>query len=97
MEKAYYQVIQDQPVDEFERRFVESYPYYSALTENAIQYLVDTELDEDPKAEDAGTICHERFLTVHMGEGNMYTFPISMGIRPSAAGTLQNGLGNVTS
>ncbi|UXH43662.1 spore coat putative kinase YutH [Rossellomorea vietnamensis] len=75
LEKAYYQVIQDQPADEFERRFVESYPYYSALSENAIQYLVDTELDEDPKAEDAGTICHERFLDSTWGTEMCIHFP----------------------
>ncbi|MCA1055549.1 spore coat protein YutH [Rossellomorea aquimaris] len=61
LEKAYFSVLENQPSDEFERRFAESYPYYNALSENAIQYLVDTELDEDPQAEDAGTICHERF------------------------------------
>ncbi len=75
LEKAYYQVLQDQPIDEFERRFLESYPYYSALTENAIQYLVDTELDDEPKAEDAGTICHERFLHSTWGKEICIHFP----------------------
>ncbi|MBV6684412.1 spore coat putative kinase YutH [Rossellomorea marisflavi] len=75
LEKAYYQVIQDQPVDEFEERFVESYPYYTALAENAIQYLVDTELDEDPDVADAGTICHERFGQHTWGTENCIHFP----------------------
>ncbi|WP_064092864.1 spore coat putative kinase YutH [Rossellomorea aquimaris] len=75
LEKAYYQVLQDQPIDEFERMFLESYPYYTALSENAIQYLVDTELDDDPKAEDAGTISHERFLQSTWGTEVCIHFP----------------------
>ncbi|WP_170008059.1 spore coat putative kinase YutH [Bacillus fonticola] len=46
---------------EFDRLFVESFPYYMALTDNAIQYVVDTEMDETPKDGDAGTACHLRF------------------------------------
>ncbi len=75
LEKAYYSVIENQPADEFERRFVESYPYYNSLSENAIQYLVDTELDEDPKPEDAGTICHERFQNSTWGTESCIHFP----------------------
>ncbi|MCL6585202.1 MAG: spore coat protein YutH [Anoxybacillus sp.] len=46
--------------DEFTDWFVESFPYYAGLAENAIQYVTDTELDEQPYTIDAATICHER-------------------------------------
>ncbi|MFT8323187.1 MAG: spore coat putative kinase YutH [Bacillus sp. (in: firmicutes)] len=50
-----------QPESEFDRMFLESFPYYLGLAENAIQYLVDTELDDEPDSVDSGTICHNRF------------------------------------
>ncbi len=53
--------VQTQPLTQFEKMFVESFPYYLGLAENAIQYLVDTELDEEPLPNDSGTICHQRF------------------------------------
>lgn len=53
--------IQSQPLTSFEKMFVESFPYYLGLAENAIQYLVDTELDEEPQPIDSATICHHRF------------------------------------
>ncbi|WP_070119456.1 spore coat putative kinase YutH [Bacillus marinisedimentorum] len=46
---------------EFEALFQETYPYYLGLTENAVQYLVDTEIDVPRQQSDAGTICHKRF------------------------------------
>lgn len=59
--KIWQQTVMNRPANEFERLFVESYPYYSGLTENAIQYFVDTSMDEKPAEFDAGTITHERF------------------------------------
>jgi spore coat protein YutH len=53
--------VHSQPLNPFEKMFVESFPYYLGLAENAIQYLVDTELDEEPQPIDSGTICHHRF------------------------------------
>jgi spore coat protein YutH len=53
--------VHNQPLNQFEKMFVESFPYYLGLAENAIQYLVDTELDEEPQPIDSGTICHHRF------------------------------------
>ncbi|PLR82851.1 spore coat protein YutH [Bacillus canaveralius] len=50
-----------QPDHEFDKLFLDSFPYYMGLTENAIQYLVDTEIDEQPTGADGGTVCHERF------------------------------------
>jgi spore coat protein YutH len=61
MEKVWSGKLFQPPENEFERMFLESYPYYMGMTENAIQYLVDTEMDERPTAIDHGTVCHERF------------------------------------
>ncbi|WP_251549983.1 spore coat putative kinase YutH [Neobacillus muris] len=61
MEKVWNGLLFQTPEDDFERMFIESFPYYMGLTENAIQYLVDTELDDDPLEIDSGTVCHERF------------------------------------
>lgn len=61
MEKVWNGLLFQTPEDEFERLFIESFPYYMGLTENAIQYLVDTEIDDDPIETDSGTVCHERF------------------------------------
>lgn len=49
------------PTDMFEQLFIESFPYYLGLAENAIQYVVDTEIDDTPQVADAATICQERF------------------------------------
>ncbi|WP_019243791.1 MULTISPECIES: spore coat putative kinase YutH [Bacillus] len=49
------------PINEFEKKFVESFPYFSIMGENAIQYLVDCEIDDQPDGFDAGTISHDRF------------------------------------
>lgn len=61
MEKVWNGLLFQTPEDEFERMFIESFPYYIGLTENAIQYLVDTELDDEPIETDNGTVCHSRF------------------------------------
>lgn len=53
--------IHSHPLTKFEKMFAESFPYYLGLAENAIQYLVDTELDEEPQPIDSGTISHLRF------------------------------------
>jgi spore coat protein YutH len=61
MERAWSAFIQEPPKDEFDRMFLESFPYFMGLAENAIQYAKDTELDEKPHYHDRATICHERF------------------------------------
>lgn len=68
MEKVWNNLLFQSPEDEFERLFIETFPYYMGLTENAIQYLVDTELDEDPQEVDNGTVCHDRFSTNTWGK-----------------------------
>lgn len=61
MEKVWSELLFQTPEDDFERMFIESFPYYMGLTENAIQYLVDTEIDAVPAETDNGTVCHDRF------------------------------------
>jgi spore coat protein YutH len=61
MEAVWHNKLSLSPENEFERQFIESFPYYMGLTENAIQYLVDAEIDENPTQMDNGTVCHERF------------------------------------
>jgi len=60
MEAVWNEMLFQHPDNEFERMFFESFPYYRGLAENAIQYLVDSELDDDPGLTDHGTVCHER-------------------------------------
>lgn len=61
MEKAWMGMLREQQNGEFEKLFIETFPYFLGLSENALQYLADTELDEEVHYSDAGTICHERF------------------------------------
>lgn len=61
LEKVWNDRLFQDPENEFERMFIESFPYYMGLAENAIQYLSDTEQDDEPGAVDSGTICHARF------------------------------------
>lgn len=61
LENVWREKLNAHPINEFERLFVESFPYYLGLGENAIQYLVDCEIDDQPTNVDAGTVCHERF------------------------------------
>ena len=63
------------PNNHFEKLFVESFPYYIGLTENAIQFLVDTELDEKPLAIDSATVCHQRFTINRWKELNYIKLP----------------------
>ncbi|MCM3112947.1 spore coat putative kinase YutH [Lederbergia lenta] len=61
LERAWHAAVQEKPEEEFEKLFIESFPYYLGLCENAIQYVTDTEMDLVPQYSDRGTICHERF------------------------------------
>ncbi|MDQ0215171.1 spore coat protein YutH [Oikeobacillus pervagus] len=68
LESLFHQIIRQHPEDSFEEMFVKSYPYYMGLAENAIQYIVDTEIDEQPQEVDSGTICHDRFHRKSWGD-----------------------------
>ncbi|WHY76709.1 spore coat protein YutH [Neobacillus sp. WH10] len=72
MEKVWNGILFQTPEDEFERMFIDSFPYYLGLTENAIQYLVDTELDDEALETDSGTVCHERFNNKTWGPHSHY-------------------------
>ncbi|GAM14380.1 spore coat putative kinase YutH [Mesobacillus selenatarsenatis] len=61
MEKVWSGKLYTEPENDFEKMFMESFPYYMGLSENAIQYLADTEIDDKPSKIDHGTVCHERF------------------------------------
>jgi spore coat protein YutH len=61
LEKVWVDKLQAHPNNEFEQLFIDTFPYYMVLGENAIQYLVDTEMDDTPDLVDSGTVCYERF------------------------------------
>ncbi|MGE7778446.1 spore coat putative kinase YutH [Peribacillus sp. NPDC097264] len=62
LENIWRDKLKAHPDNPFEKMFVETFPYYMVLGENAIQYLVDTEIDDTPQPIDSGTVCYERFL-----------------------------------
>jgi spore coat protein YutH len=61
LEKFWQGRLANHPDNPFEKLFIDSFPYYLGLAENAIQYVVDTELDDEPQLVDAATICQQRF------------------------------------
>ncbi|MFD2444492.1 spore coat putative kinase YutH [Bacillus sp. CGMCC 1.16607] len=76
METVWQTKIYQTPENEFEKMFIESYPYYMGLAENAIQYLVDAEMDETPGQMDHGTVCHERFSNQSWGKEYVLKNPL---------------------
>lgn len=77
LEKVWNSKLFQNPEEEFDRYFLDSFPYYMGLTENAIQYIVDTELDDDPQTIDNGTICHERYTSKTWGRQYMIKNPLN--------------------
>lgn len=59
LEKWRDQINEKKEKDVFDDMFVSSFPYYLGLTENAIQYAVDTSLERD--SVEMAAICHHRF------------------------------------
>jgi spore coat protein YutH len=56
--------LQDNPTSRFEKTFIETFPYYMGLTENAIQYIADCKWDNNGNyldLVDHPTICFERY------------------------------------
>ncbi|WAA09952.1 spore coat putative kinase YutH [Fervidibacillus albus] len=80
MENLWQRLLKQKPTSPFEHMFVESYSYYSGFIENAIQYFVDTSIDERPERYDRGTITHERFTydtwfaTIHWKNPFLWVF-----------------------
>ncbi|MCM3217141.1 spore coat putative kinase YutH [Niallia taxi] len=62
METYWNTKMYQEPESEFDKLFLEAFPYYMGIAENAIQYLVDTELDDETSPIDSGTVCHNRFM-----------------------------------
>ncbi|MGJ7036306.1 spore coat putative kinase YutH [Anoxybacillus eryuanensis] len=56
-----------------DEQFIETFPYYVGLVENAIQYVMDTQLDEVPLRSDLPTICHEQFAPETWAMGKIPT------------------------
>ncbi|MBO0992052.1 spore coat putative kinase YutH [Bacillus sp. SD088] len=61
MEKVWSGLVRESSEERFNQLFVESFPYYLGICENAIQYVKDTELDEAFTQVDQRTICHQNF------------------------------------
>lgn len=53
--------MKENPKSGFEKDFIHTFPYFLGLTENAIQYIVDAELDNGNNGQLISTICYERF------------------------------------
>lgn len=68
MERVWNEQLFQPPENDFVRLFIESFPYYMGLAENAIQYLSDTEQDDEPLAVDSGTVCHLHFSPKTWGQ-----------------------------
>ncbi len=70
VERVWREKLTAKPQNEFEKLFIDSFPYYSGIAENSVQYLVDTEIDENPEMVDGGTVCYERFTSDTWGPGS---------------------------
>lgn len=76
LEKVWREKLTATPQNEFEKMFIDAFPYFSGLTDNAIQYLVDTELDDNPEMVDGGTVCYTRFTHHTWGKGGVEKNPL---------------------
>ncbi|MBD8070457.1 spore coat putative kinase YutH [Bacillus sp. PS06] len=77
MELFWKERLNQHPTNHFEKQFIESFLYYVGLTENAIQYLVDTEMDDRPLLIDSATVCHERLTVKEWQESHLIELPNS--------------------
>lgn len=68
LERFWQSKVNNHPENFFEQIFIESFPYYLGMTENAIQYVVDTELDDTPQFVDSATICSQKLTERRMKE-----------------------------
>lgn len=76
LERFWQSKMVSHPTDMFEQLFIESFPYYLGLAENAIQYVVDTEIDDTPQVADAATICQERFTPLLWRQTKRLKLPV---------------------
>ncbi|BBW97406.1 spore coat putative kinase YutH [Geobacillus sp. FSL W8-0032] len=75
MEAFWTNMVANGPASPFDRLFIESFPYYVGLAENAVQYVADTELDEEPLRVDYAAFCHERLPQAGWIEGAEVKLP----------------------
>jgi spore coat protein YutH len=75
LEGHWFKILNSAPTEQFDRVFIETFPYYLGLAENAIQYLIDCEIDEEPQLFDSATFCSERFNNKTWGENFYYKIP----------------------
>ena len=61
LERWYTRLLKSKGIQEFDEAFIMTFPYYLGMTENAIQYVTDCELDEPNWAYDEPTIAHVSF------------------------------------
>jgi len=61
LEHWYSRLLKLKGIQEFDEAFIVTFPYYLGMTENAIQYLADCELDEANWSYDKPTIAHVNF------------------------------------
>ncbi|MCQ6267988.1 spore coat protein YutH [Fictibacillus sp. WQ 8-8] len=60
--KEWYREVFAKPVKtEFDQLFLTTFPYYEGLSENAIQYIIDYNMEDSIREEAGPSICHERF------------------------------------
>jgi len=76
MEAFWANMLATGPTSPFDRLLMESFPYYLGLAENAVQYVADTELDEEPLGVDYAAFCHERLPQAGWIEGAEAKLPI---------------------
>lgn len=59
---------QEQPLREFDTLFIETFPYYLGLSENAIQYLVDAGIDAGVNPFDVRTLVFKRYNAQYIAD-----------------------------
>lgn len=65
LETYYQQKLKERPSTQIDRLYIETFPYVLGLTENAIQYLQESEQDWRYHQHDRGTITLQRFQSNH--------------------------------
>lgn len=64
---------QEQPLREFDLLFIETFPYYLGLTENAIQYIVDAGIDAGTNPFDIKTLVFHRYNSEYVSDSDFLT------------------------
>lgn len=60
-EKIYHQLYEERPVSRYQRLIIDTFPYLSGLTENALQYLQETETETRYHNNDQPTFTFQRY------------------------------------